>query len=85
MTLTLEQRRAYALDLINNPLLGDILEEMKSDVFKGWKRPDGDTAAREQAWTKYRAIEGLISAIESALRKANEALGVENEDEDESL
>lgn len=82
VALTEEQRRAYALDLLNNPVLGDTLESMKADAFSAWKNTNTkDTEAREQAWWKYRAIEALESGIESVLAEAN----AENEPEDDSL
>lgn len=83
MTLTLEQRKAYALDLLNNPLLGDILEGMERDVLKHWRSTKKqDTDAREQAWDDIQAIQTLRSAIESVLQRALEA---ENATEEEAL
>ena len=79
MDFSLEQRKAYALDLLNNPLLGDILEGMERDVLAGWRAAQ-NTDAREQAWYDTRAIQKLRSAIESALVKAQEA---ENETPEE--
>lgn len=82
MALTLEQRKAYALDLKNNPLLGDILEEMAQDVLSRWRgTKENDVAAREQAWVKARAIEEVASRIESVLSRALEA---ESETEEEA-
>lgn len=83
MTLTLEQRKAYALELTTNPLLGDILEDMESSVMTRWRgTAKQDTDAREQAWDDLQAIHRLRSAIESVLQRALEA---ENETEDEAL
>lgn len=80
MTLTLEQRKAYALELKKNPLLGDILEGMEHDVLTRWRGTSKqDTDAREQAWDEVQAIQTLRSAIESTLQRAAEA---ENETEE---
>lgn len=80
MTLTLEQRKGYALELLNNPLLGDTLEEMERDVLAVWRGTEKkDTDAREQAWMEVQAIQTLRSAIESVLARAAEA---ENETEE---
>lgn len=83
MTLTLEQTKGYALELQNNPLLGDTLADMEKTVLALWRgtKPK-DTDAREQAWNEFQAIQKLRSAIESALQRALEA---ENETEDEAL
>lgn len=82
--MDIDKRRAYALDLLNNPLLGDILEDLKKSVFNQW-RSAATEAAREPLWFKYNSLEWLEKAIESELSKADEALGLGNEDEDESL
>src|SRR3546814_3489897 len=71
----LEQRRAYALELINNPLWPEVIEDMKQDAMNLWKRTTAaDVQAREQAWQKFQAIEGVQNGIESALRRADAAL-----------
>lgn len=79
-----DKRRAFALQLLNNPLLGDVLEGMKTSVFNQWRSAQ-DTETRERLWFKYNSIEGTQKAIESELSKADEALGLGNEDEEDSL
>src|SRR3546814_11597299 len=60
MPLTIEQRRAYALELINNPLWPEVIEDMKQDAMNLWKRTTAaDVQAREQAWQKFQAIEEI--------------------------
>lgn len=84
MPLTTEQRRAYALELINNPLWPEVIEDMKQDALNLWKRTTAaDVQAREQAWQKFQAIEGVQHGIESALRRADEALA-ETTEQDEA-
>lgn len=83
MTLTLEQRKAYALAALNNPVLGDIFEDMERSTISKWKGTTRENAAaREQAWAELKALEAVKAGIESALAKAMEA---ENETGDESL
>lgn len=83
MTLTIEQRKAYALAALNNPVLGDIFTDMERATIAKWRGTDrANTAAREQAWAELKALELVKAGIESALAKANEA---ENETGDESL
>lgn len=80
----IDKRRAFALQLLNNPLLGDILEGMKTSVFNQWKSA-GDPAARDALWHRYNSVEWVQKAIESELSKADEALGLGNTDEEDSL
>lgn len=86
--LTLEQRRAFALELLNNPVLGDIFAAQERSILAMWKGTRSeDTAKREQAWNDFRALQNVRAAIESELSRADEALGYgsENAEEDESL
>lgn len=86
MALTLEQRRAYALDALNNPVLGDIFVEQERSILARWEHTKADqTAAREQAWNELQALKRVRAGIESALNRADEAIQAENEAESDEL
>lgn len=81
MTLTLEQRRAYALEALNNPVLTETFDDLEAEIVSAWKAAQ-NTEAREEAWHKLRAAQNVRKRIESALNKADEAIHAEKEDED---
>jgi hypothetical protein len=86
MQLTAEQRRAYALDLLNNPLLGEILEGMKSDTMTHWAGTSAkDVETREYLWNKFQGLVNVTAGIESAIAEADEAIEAEKATEEGSL
>lgn len=69
MSLTEEQRKAYAQQLNTNPLLKEFLDKQE-DVLAVWDGTDAsDTARREDIWRDRQAVRRFRSRLETELTR----------------
>lgn len=69
MSLTEEQRKAYAQQLNTNPLLKEFLDKQE-DVLAVWDGTDAsDTAKREDIWRDRQAVRRFRSRLETELTR----------------
>jgi len=62
-------RAVQAKELARNPLLTQVLEQRKSDIFQQWQSA-GTVEDRENAWQALRQLELLAGAIHDAIKRA---------------
>lgn len=77
MTLTPEQRSQRAKDLINDPVLTEIINSVKAEALADWVSTGmTDSEKREAAWHRYVAVQIVVdklhaAASDAAVRKFN--------------
>lgn len=63
-----ERRKALAKSLANNPLLTELLDEIKSAAIRQWESTI-DQQGHVAQWHKVRAVNELSAAIKNTLRE----------------
>ena len=73
MELTDEQRRAYARELASNPILEEILTDLRDTQMVNWEQSgSGDVGKREEAWLSIQTLNSFRAAIKDTLTKLDE-------------
>lgn len=73
MALTDEQKKAYVRELANNPLLEEILTDLRDSCLDNWESTSpNDTDTRESAWRDIQAVNRFRASIKDTLTKLDE-------------
>lgn len=82
-SLTDDETLAYAEQLLENPVFNAVFYEFRNDAIVRWAATTPEqTAARESAWSEYRAAEAILQTFKNLKTEIKVALAQRREAND---